>query len=171
MSNWANVAELTKVKNLEGGLVVRARAGLPFLLEEGMDVCFVPPVLRIPRTGKVKRLVEQGDGRFVVYFDSIPSIDEAEKLVGHFCLVKKADLPEGWDESAFDLSGLAVQLPDGQFVGTVIDVLENPAHPLLELERQNAGNALVPLVDEFIVEVDEEAGVIVMDLPAGLLEL
>ncbi len=171
MSNWANVAELTKVKNLEGGLVVRARAGLPFLLEEGMSVTFVPPVLRLPRTGTVKRLVEQGDGRFVVYFDSIPSINEAEKLVGHFCLVKKADLPEGWDNTGFDLAGLEVRLPDDQLVGTVVGVLENPAHPLLEIERPDAGNALVPLVDEFIVEVDEVAGLIVMDLPAGLLEL
>ncbi len=171
MSNWANVAELTKVKNLEGGLVVRARAGLPFLLETGMEVTFVPPVLRLPRTSKVEKISQQGDGRYVVFFEGISSIDEAEKLIGHFCLVAKEDLPEGWNKSGIDLAGFKICLPDNSLVGLVSEILENPAHPLLVVERPGFEDALIPLVEEFIVEVDEQAEVIVMDLPAGLLEL
>ena len=38
MHDWANVAELTKTKTLTGGLVARCAPGLPFLLEEGLEV-------------------------------------------------------------------------------------------------------------------------------------
>ena len=171
MSNWANVAELIKVKNLEGGLVVRARAGLPFLLEEGMEVTFVPPVLRMPRSSVVRKVVEQGDGRFVVYFRDVPSIDEAEKLQGHFCLMSKDDLPEGWDEDEWPIAGFSVELLSGEHVGQVSEVIENPAHPLLSVVREGSGDVLIPLVEEFIVEVDAEGSRIVMDLPQGLLDL
>lgn len=171
MGNWANVAEFTKVKNLEGGLVVRARAGLPFLLECGMEVCVVPPVLRLPRKIHVSKVVEQGNGRHVAYFDEIPSIDQAEKLVGHFALVSCEDLPEGWNEGEWALSGFEVRLDDGSFVGTVSEVAENPAHPLLVVRNEADEEILIPLVDEFIVSVDAEEGVLVMDLPQGLLDL
>ena len=53
MSTWVIVARLTKAKTVEGGLFVRSTEGLPFLLEEGMEVVFVPPVLRVPRQGCV----------------------------------------------------------------------------------------------------------------------
>lgn len=171
MGNWANVAEFTKVKNLEGGLVVRARAGLPFLLDEGMGVNVVPPVLRLPRRIHVSKVVEQGDGRFVVYFDEIPSIDEAEKLVGHFALVSCDDLPDGWDAGEWAIAGFEVRLADGSLVGTIADVIENPAHPLLVVRRENRDDALIPLVDEFIVSVDGTDAVLVMNLPKGLLDL
>ena len=38
MRTWADVAWLATAKNLDGGLVVRSASGLPFLLEEGMEV-------------------------------------------------------------------------------------------------------------------------------------
>ena len=40
MRAWADVAVLAKTKNLKGRFVVRAAAGLPFLLEEGDEVAF-----------------------------------------------------------------------------------------------------------------------------------
>lgn len=53
MGSWTNVAALLRAKTNEGGLSVKPTEGLPFLLEKGMEVTFVPPVLRIPRSGKV----------------------------------------------------------------------------------------------------------------------
>jgi 16S rRNA processing protein RimM len=171
MSDWADVAELTKAKNLEGGLFVRATKGLPFLLSPGLEVTFVPPVLRIPRSSTVRAIQEQGDGRFVVFFEDITSIDTAEKLIGHHCLVRKADLPEGWDtRGGLDLVGFSLVAEDGSPIGSVVDVQENPAHPLLVVEATGR-EVLVPLVEELLVDVDEEALVITVSLPEGLLEL
>lgn len=93
MSAWARVANLGKAKNLKGGLLAYPCEGLPFLLEEGMEVVFVPPVLRVPRVARITRVQEQAGGAHLVSFDSISTIDQAEQLVGHSVLVRKADLP------------------------------------------------------------------------------
>ena len=55
-------------------------------------------------------------------------------------------------------------------------VEENPAHPLLVIERSaddvsQSAQILVPVVDEFILGVDDDAQQISVDVPAGLLEL
>ena len=42
MGSWTNVAALLRAKTNEGGLSVKPTEGLPFLLEKGMGVTFVP---------------------------------------------------------------------------------------------------------------------------------
>ncbi|WP_251197822.1 ribosome maturation factor RimM [Anaerotardibacter muris] len=138
MSAWANVATIGKAKNLKGGLLAYAREGLPFLLEEGLEVVFVPPVLKVPRMGRVVSAVPQGGGAYLVHFDTIDSIDLAEKLQDHSCLVRRADVDEEALEGAADLVGFAVQQIRGEVVGKVIALEENPAHALLVVELDTA---------------------------------
>lgn len=178
MSAWANVATLGKAKNLKGGLLAYAREGLPFLLEEGLEVIFVPPVLRVPRRGRVVSVVDQGHGAHLVHFDSIDSIGLAEKLQDHSCLVRRADLPEDAFEGAADLLGFTVKQMDGKALGMVIALEENPAHVLLVVELADSSDesaetrtVRIPLVEAFIVDLDAEHDTLVVDLPKGLLEL
>ena len=152
--------------------------GLPFLLEEGMEVTFVPPVLRIPRSGKVSALEEVGEGRYMVWFDCIDNRTDAEKLEGHFCLVRTSVLPEGFaDQGTLDLVGFSVVDEAGKLIGTVQGLEENPAHALLVVKRAGSSDdseqdeVLIPLVDEFLVAVEEEVREIRVTLPEGLLDL
>ena len=70
----ANVAELSKTKTLTGGLVARCAPGLPFLLEEGMEVAFVPPRHDAPRRARVLSVQDAGRDAFLVTFEaSTPS--------------------------------------------------------------------------------------------------
>jgi len=171
MSAWARVANLGKAKNLKGGLLAYPCEGLPFLLEEGMEVTFVPPVLRVPRTGFITRIQEQTGGAYLVSFDSILSIDQAEQLVGHSVLVRKADLPEDYDRTLLNLVGFDVFSCDQGHIGTIVSLEENPAHLLLVVELSAGGTIHIPLVEEFLVELNEEERRIELDLPAGLVEL
>lgn len=179
MSAWANVATLGKAKNLKGGLLAYAREGLPFLLEEGLEVTFVPPVLRVPRTGRVVSAVNQGAGAYLVHFDTIDSIDLAEKLQDHSCLVRRNDLPEDALEGTADLIGFTVKA-DGEVLGKIIAIEENPAHALLvvelagednEGEQANTHTVRIPLVDAFITDLDPETNILNVELPEGLLDL
>ena len=56
-------------------------------------------------------------------------------------------------------------------MGEVVEVAERATQPLLTVRRAEGGEALIPLVDEFIVEVDEDGRRIDVSLPAGLLDL
>ncbi len=177
MDPWVNIASLLKAKNNEGGLSVKQAEGLPFLLQPGMEVTFVPPVLRMPRCATVEQVVEIGQGRHIVYFDSVIDRTQAEKLEGHYCLVPRAVLPEGFDQQVGSgLFGFNVVDEQAGPVGVVVDVLENPAHPLLEVcpreeGAQQAESVFIPLVEEFIAGVDPKTNTLTMNLPDGLLEL
>ena len=180
MSAWANVATLGKAKNLKGGLLAYAREGLPFLLEEDMEVTFVPPLLRFPRTGRVTQVVHQGGDAYLVQFDTVDSIDLAEQLQDHSCLVRKADLPEDYEHLIFDLTGFRVADSASGLSGIVRAVEQNPAHPLLVValdnesgdeEAVNTDLMRIPLVEDFIDSIDEDGSMIRMHLPEGLFDL
>lgn len=173
MTEWTIVAKLYKAKNKEGGLFVSSTKGLPFLLTRGMEVCFVPPVLRVPRYAHVLRIDEVGD-KNLVFFEGISDQNTAEELIGHYCLVRVEDLPEGWDEQTeLDMRSFSVVSSTGEMLGTIEDVQPNPAHPLivLRLAGEQTDTVLIPLVDEFVIDLDEEEKRITMDLPSGLLEV
>ena len=130
----------------------------------------MPPVLKLPRSSRITQLDHKGGSTYLVYFADITSMTDAEKLVGHYCLVRKEDLPEGWDQqSGSAFAGVVVfDLAEGQ-LGSVTRVEENPAHPLLVVDYQGR-NVLIPLVDDFIVNFDEEAATLTLDLPQGMLD-
>ena len=66
--------------------------------------------------------------------------------------------------------GFALKDMDGALIGTVVSLEENPAHPLLVVDHEDR-EVRVPLVDDFLVSLNEEERVIVMNLPSGLLSL
>lgn len=171
MREWADIAVLAKAKNLQGGFVVRSAAGLPFLLEEGMEVAFVPPVLDVPRRATVRAIEEHG-GELLVFFEGIDDRSTAEALAGCHCLVRRADLPEGaLAAGSRGLVGWAVRDEGAGFSGTVSDVVDNPGQTLLELTGDDGAVVLVPLVDEFVAGFDEDARTIELAAPAGLFDL
>lgn len=150
---------------------MRSAAGLPFLLEEGLEVAFVPPVLDAPRRARVREVTEQGND-VVVFFEGVEDRTTAEMLAGCHCLVRRADLPE--DALAIGSHGLVGWTARDEaagFSGTVADVVENPGQVLLQLAGSDGRTVLVPLVDEFVAGFDEDAREIALRAPAGLYDL
>ena len=68
-------------------------------------------------------------------------------------------------------TGWSVHDERAGYVGEVVEVAERATQPLLTVRRAEGGEALIPLVDEFIVDVDEDDRRIDVSLPAGLLDL
>lgn len=172
---WAEVAELVATQGLKGRFTVRPVRGLPFLLDEGLRVHFVPPTIDGPREAKVKQASHAGGADWLVSFSGIKDLDTAEKLVGSYIVVSREDLPDGFEEGASRASerivGFAVEDETEGFVGDIVAVQEMPTQYLIEVERENGKRILIPFVEDFIVDIDEAEGVIYMDLPVGLIDL
>ena len=173
MRAWADVAELTNTKNLNGGLVVRCTPGLSFVLEEGMEVALVPPVLAAPRFVTVEAVQPSGLDGGVVWFREIESVSIAEMVVGCHCLVSRDVLPQHtvMIDDALDVEGWPVRDMRAGSLGAVLCIREMPGQLMLVVERPDGSELLIPLVDEFLVQVDEEEGRLIVDLPSGLLDL
>ena len=178
MGSWTNIAALISAKTKEGGLSVKPTEGLPFLLTEGMEVTFVPPLLRFPRSSRVLRIEQSGPNKYLVYFEDVATRSDAEQLEGHFCLVKTEDLPEDFDTyDTFDCVGFVVCDVDKGEIGVVERIEENPAHPLLVVSRNTQADmeeeteVLIPVVDAFIQDIDKEQQKLMVSVPNGLLDL
>ena len=150
---------------------MRSTAGLPFLLERGDEVAFVPPQTDLPRRAIVGDVRMLDDASADVQFDGMEQVDGYEGLVGCHCLIRR-DLigEEALQEPSSIWEGWDVVDGDG-VVGVIVDVIENPAQKLLEVERPNGATVLIPAVDEIVLDVDVESRSVRVDLPKGLLEL
>jgi 16S rRNA processing protein RimM len=105
--------------------------------------------------------------------DGVDSREDAEALRGTELLVAVDDLPPLRDPDVYydhQLVGLLVQLPDGSPLGRVAAVRHDGAD-LLVVEREDAGDALIPFVTAIVPTVDVAGGYLVVDPPEGLLEL
>ena len=172
MRTWKDVATLVKTRNLNGRFAVRSAAGLPFLLEEGMSVAFVPPQLDVPREARVTLVREVGEESYEVEFDAVSDEETARALMGCHCLVRVSDLGDlPLETEAAFWDGWQVVTAEGEPVGQVTDLVENPGQALLEVERPQANPAYIPVVEAFIANVDDEARIITVTLPEGLLDL
>ncbi len=99
--------------------------------------------------------------RFLVRFEGIDGREGAEALSGALLTASPILDPEAlW---VHELVGATVRDRSGASLGRVVALEANPASDLLVLD----GGALVPL--RFLVE--HRPGELVVDLPAGLLEL
>lgn len=119
----------------------------------------------------VLRGVRVHQGGYLLSFEGHPDRTAAEALRGTVLLGPPADdsEDEGWYEE--DLVGFAVLLPDGTAVGRVSALHVREVQDLLEVRLATGDTALVPFVEELVPAVDEEARTVVIDPPAGLLEL
>jgi 16S rRNA processing protein RimM len=100
--------------------------------------------------------------RWLVRFVGVDDRNGAEALRGR---VLSGDAPDAAEHDLFvhDLIGCEVRDRDGHTIGRVAAVEANPAHDLLVLED----NTLIPMV--FVQS--HEHGVVVVDVPEGLLDL
>jgi 16S rRNA processing protein RimM len=115
-------------------------------------------------------------GRLLVTFAEVAGRTAAEPLRGVWLTVDSADIPvpTGPDEFAdHQLIGLAVLTTTGEPVGAVADVRHH-GQDLLVIEPsagRPGGELLVPFVAAIAVDVDVQAGRLVIDPPPGLLDL
>ena len=168
MGKYLNVAQIVKARKRMGRLVVQPCDGLPFLLEEGMTVHVVPPSLDVPRTVVLDEAVEGED--CIVSFKGVRDYAQLVEYVGRYLLVASDDIDESLlPESVPDVEGFAVIDARHGDLGRIVEILENPYQATLVVDRP-AGEVLVPLVEEFVEDVDFEAQTVYTRVPDGLVE-
>ena len=105
-------------------------------------------------------------------FKEIADRNQAETLRGARLEIEVSDEPEDDSDEWYEheLLDLKVML-DGEQVGVITALRTNPAQDLLVFEDADGEEIYLPFVDEFVPEIDPEAGIVVITPPAGLLTL
>ena len=114
------------------------------------------------------RAVRGAGSRALIAFEGFDDRSAADRIRGHTLVVPESMLPslpdgEYWPSQ---LEGCAVVTESGGSLGSIVDVIPNPANDLWVAVDPNGVETLVPAIRDVIVDVDIRAKrVLVRDLP------
>lgn len=162
------VARVGKPHGLKGEVTVRLHTDAPQERFVVGAVFRTEPAARGPLTLRTHRI---HNGIHLLGFDEAQDRTAAEGLRGTEIL---ADATESNEDDAWyaeELIGLEVVDPEGNALGTVVELHERPVQDLLELRLAGGRIGYVPFVEQLVPEVDLDGHRIVVDAPPGLLDL
>ncbi len=110
--------------------------------------------------------------RFLVRLEKIDDRTQAEWYAGAYLVIPFEEAEAARGEGEFFLHALVgreVRTEEGQRLGTVADVIETGAQPLLEVAVEKNGRRMLPFVKEFVTAVEDDA--VVVRPPAGWEEI
>ena len=124
-------------------------------------------------SGAIEKVRYQKD-KPVVRLEGIVDRNAAEDIRGMDVSIYAKDmeeLPEG-EHYVRDLIGCKVVdlAQDGAEIGVLRDVIQNTAQSVLDVSTPDGKQVLIPAVDAFLRSIDEEAGVIEVELIPGFLD-
>jgi 16S rRNA processing protein RimM len=175
---WIEVGRVSRAHGVHGEVRVRPSSDNPDRFLPGSVLHCRPDRIGVagPRLQEQVRLtvdsLRGGDGFPIVAFQGVPDRTAAEALRGHILEIPASELPELDEEEyyPFDLIGLVVRDQTGMGRGTVVDAVESPAHALLVIKVEGAGDRggqpggeiLVPFVYEAVPVVELAEGYLVV---------
>ena len=124
-------------------------------------------------SGAIEKVRYQKD-KPVVRLKGIEDRNAAEDIRGMDISIYAKDmeeLPEG-EHYVRDLIGCRVVdiAQGGAEIGVLKDVIQNTAQSILDVSTADGKQVLIPAVDAFLRSIDEEAGVIEVELIPGFLD-
>ncbi len=117
------------------------------------------------------RAMRMHQGHGLLLLDGVTDRDLAERLRQLYVLVRLEDaVPLEDDEFyLYELIGLSVQTEAGYELGTIKNVLETGANDVYVIDSPQYGEVLFPAIDDTIIDHDIDAGVVLVNIPDGLL--
>lgn len=105
---------------------------------------------------------------FLVKFDCFSNPEQVQEFRKAKLWIQKKDLADADGEKYdFEWQGYQAVNPQGQTIGQIVDVSYTPSKQfVLEVNEEEV---LVPYVEDWIGEIDDDKRTIVLDIPEGLI--
>ena len=175
MTETTVVARIGKPHGLHGEVTVQLHTDEP---ERRLAVGTLLDTEAATGTGVPRALTVRStrvhNGIWLVAFEEVPDRTGAESLRGtRLVLEGPPDVAPDEDDvyTEDQLRGLTVVDPAGVVLGEVVGLVLGAAQDRLVVRLPDGREAEVPFVAAIVPEVDVEGGRVVLDAPAGLLEL
>ena len=170
----SSIGKIVKTHGVDGEMcVVFDVQNIDVLLDEAQCVMIYDEGLPVPFFMASVRT--RGSESRLIRFDDIETQQQAQELVGReiYLPAPAVALHEENDSDglyAADLIGYSVVNVDcSNVIGTITDINDATANALFVVDTPD-GEALIPIADEYIVEIDTQQRTITLSLPHGLLD-
>ena len=120
----------------------------------------------------IERIEPQAGAKFIIKFEDLNTIAEAEKLKSTTLYLPLSELPELEEDQFYFHETVGYQVIDEKLgeLGTVKEFYEMPNQDLMAMEYQGH-EILIPVADDIILKTDKVARKIFVKLPDGLMEV
>ena len=107
-----------------------------------------------------------------VQFEDVKNEEEADYLLGSEVYLPISMLPklEGNKFYYHEVIGFEIEDKTLGVFGKIVSVNDTAAQPLFEVLNGNV-EMLIPMIDQFLIKIDRENKIVLMDLPDGLIQL
>lgn len=153
--------ELNAILNIDEGYV---EDGNPLIIEiDGIPVPFYAESIR-----------PKGATSYLIKIKGIDDVEEANQLVNKEIFALRSNLDDYIEEGDMlqdDLIGFEVDDEHFGRIGTLEYIDDSTQNELLVVKTDEDEEIMIPLVADFIKEIDEENSLIITSLPDGLVNL
>jgi 16S rRNA processing protein RimM len=104
-------------------------------------------------------------------FEGYESIEKVNEFKGCRVFLTSGRAERAQPDDINNLIGYVVLRQNENIIGEITDIIRNPGQWLLSIVSNSKKEILVPLHDDFIISIDENKKIIIMDIPDGLIEI
>ncbi len=118
----------------------------------------------------IESFTTRGTNKALVHLTGIHNLEDAEEVVGQAVYADESLFEDEGDEE-FDyesLTGWTILNKDGNKVGTISGFEPIPGNPCVYVDTENA-QAMIPLHEDLILDVNYDSCTIMVQIPEGLL--
>ena len=169
--NTLPIGKLIKPHGLRGELSFEFSTDI-FKVEAPYFICDIEGIL-VPFFIESYHL--RGNNSGFIKFEGVDSNEDAKELSGVSLYLERTFLPA--DFSLCDVQGLEFYVgyqitdQDGNKIGEIISIDDSTENILFNVLSDAKNEILIPASDDYILELNDEEGIIRMDIPEGLLGL
>jgi len=163
------LGRITKISGYEGAVAVKLertftenipRLESVFLEIEGRPVPFF-----------ISEYEYSGADILKLKFEGYESIEKITEFTGCNIYLTSAPKESNQTDEPDNLIGYAVKINNDKFLGTITDVIKNTGQWLLVITSPEKKEILIPLHEDFIVNLDDNNKSLEVDIPDGLIDL
>ncbi|CCH48932.1 ribosome maturation factor RimM [Pseudodesulfovibrio piezophilus] len=168
---FIQVGGVAKPHGIRGEFCIKSYADSPSLFGS-VAALFLQDGNKPPKPF-VLRSWREHKGLVLLKCQGVDDRDEAEALRGFAVLVHEDDLPapEEGQHYLYEMLGCRVRLQDGADLGTLEQFFETAEQDTWVIITDDGKEILLPAVPEFVLDVDLDEEVILVDPPEGLIDL
>lgn len=167
-ADFYKIGEIRKTHGVKGEMMIISDFSIDFKAMKdfiffNIEECLIP--------FRLTSLRESSDKNGLFKCDTIDSIEKASEFVGmeiYMPLSSKTE-KENMDEPESLIGYNVIDEDTNTELGKVCDFIESNFNPLLEIEREDEDNILLPFNEEFILGFEDNN--LIVRLPEGLLDL
>jgi 16S rRNA processing protein RimM len=107
----------------------------------------------------------------ILKFEGYGSIEKVNQFTGSRVYLTTGRFKKSHKKNPMSLKGYKVLAQNKDLIGIITNIIPNRGQDLLAIISPDKKEILIPLHEDFIVNIDHTENIIVLDLPDGLMDI